>query len=300
MTNTRHAVRAMLPAPGQTRLNDAFLCSATPARLASMSVAAHDQVRLEGAGKDSYALYTIIETSVPEASDDIIRMSSGGMARIGITAGATCVLDSTITRSALCDRTAEALSEFVERLDETNAMHQGLVVCAPHGGMVEAFTARQAERVFAGLQQAGKDVTCWRCKGWRQGGGAYDRWHISSTRISPRSFPLLGQLQNRGFRYAVAFHGYNGGGTAIQIGGSAPDSLKHEVADALRALQGLEHRVEITKPGSDYAGQSPANFVNWLTAGGAGGVQIEQPLDVREKHHQQIAVAVATVFAARL
>lgn len=301
MINTRHAVQVRMERSGQTSLgSDACLCSMPPAALSSMGLALGDQVRIEVTGKDEYALYSVIETSAAEVSDDIVRMNLSAMKRVGATADFAGILDTAITRCIPHDEDAADASEFVERLDETDDKHRGLIVCAPHGGMIEPFTRMQAEHVLAILKGQKKDISCWCCKGWRQNGGAYERWHITSTRLSPRSFPLLGQLQNRAFRYAVSFHGYSGGGTKIQIGGSAPDSLKRELADALRALKGLARRVEMAKPGSDHAGEYPANFVNWLTARGTGGVQIEQPLDVREEHHAQIAGAVAAVFAAHL
>ena len=62
----------------------------------------------------------------------------------------------------------------------------------PGQGQIEPCTDRQAERVAERLQDKG--VSSWRCKGWKQGGGAHERWHITSTDIHPASFPKLGRV----------------------------------------------------------------------------------------------------------
>jgi hypothetical protein len=50
-----------------------------------------------------------------------------------------------------------------------------VVVLAPHGGAIERHTDTQAERVAAMI---GSDrASAWRCRGFRTGAGAFDRWH---------------------------------------------------------------------------------------------------------------------------
>lgn len=299
MFSSRFKVLVEQPVTRSTPLiSDAFLCSMTPAGLRLMHLAVGDQIRIETLRKSEYVLYSVIETPTDEVSDEIVRMGSRGMARVGAAKGFSGILDTTITRSGLSDEDASNESEFVERLDETNATHRGVVVCAPHGGMIEEFTDLQAEYVLTVLRNLGKDVSCWRCKGWRQHKGAYDRWHITSTLISPRSFPLLGQIHQRKFQYALSFHGY--AGQSIKIGGAAPASLKQEIAAELRASPACTWAVDIASSASAYSGDSQKNFVNWLTAPGCGGLQIEQPKDAREQAHSQIAEAVARVLARHL
>jgi phage replication-related protein YjqB (UPF0714/DUF867 family) len=142
-------------------------------------------------------------------------------------------------------------------------------------------------------------VSSWRCKGWKQGGGAHERWHITSTDIHPASFPKLGRVISRGFRYAVAFHGF--GGTGILIGGAAPYDLKREIELAIeRAVAGSGIAVSIAQPGDDLGGSSLRNVVNRLTADGANGIQIEQSYTARERYGQAIADAVAGVYGPKL
>jgi phage replication-related protein YjqB (UPF0714/DUF867 family) len=195
-----------------------------------------------------------------------------------------------VVASGLTDEEAEAANEFVERLvDDDNNL--GLVVIAPHGGIIEVNTDRQAEAVTAAL-----NCSSWICKGWKAGGGGYDRWHITSTKISPRSFPGLGLIASRGFAYSVAFHGMSSGG--VLIGGAAPQELKEMVQAAiLDELSDPDIDVVIAEPGDDNSGMSEENVTNWLTGDGFGGIQLEQSPAVRNGHWQEVADAVISVYS---
>jgi phage replication-related protein YjqB (UPF0714/DUF867 family) len=168
----------------------------------------------------------------------------------------------------------------------------------PGQGQIEPYTdRRQAERVAERLLDKG--VSSWRCKGWKQGGGAHERCHITSTDIHPASFPKLGRVISRNFGYAVAFHGF--GREGILVGGAAPYSLKREVTGAIgRAVAGSGIAVSIAQPGDELGGSSPRNIVNRLTASGTGGIQIEQGSAVREGYWQAIADAVAYEYGPKL
>jgi phage replication-related protein YjqB (UPF0714/DUF867 family) len=271
-------------------------CSADPEKLAAIGRSLGHQVRVVRPSNGNKAIYTVSELR-QESPDRRLRMCLDGRKRLsadGSTfSSGTC--DSSCVRSNLTDAEAEEQGELVERLDESG-IGSALVALAPHGGAIESYTDEQAERVLSQLVAAGKAAACWRCKGWRVGGGAYDAWHITSTEIHPASFPLLDSIKDSGYAYSVAFHGY--GEDSVAVGGAAPLSLKTEVADAIQAVLGGEHLVEVVTSGP-YAGADPNNLCNWLVATGAG-IQIEQPLVVRSGHWQAVADAVATVFAAKL
>ncbi|MFC9359783.1 poly-gamma-glutamate hydrolase family protein [Rhodococcus sp. NPDC057014] len=186
---------------------------------------------------------------------------------------------------------AEVQGEFIERLED-DGHHQRLVVLAPHGGAIESHTDRQAEQVYASL--GSHDSTLWACKGWRPAGNAYRAWHISSGDLSVHSFPLLGSLGARRFRWAVSFHGYRG--PDVLIGGRAPALLKSDVRNAVaRALHGSGVRVRIADPGERYSGESASNLVNRLTVDAAGGIQIEQSRHPRKLYGDAVAAAVSEV-----
>ena len=275
-------------------IEDREHCSADPERLKTIGRSVGQQVRIKRSGSQ-YALYTVSEPR-QESPDNVVRMGADGRRRLGTSYEFAATVYAQVPNPNLTEAEAEARSEFVERLAD-NGTHKGLIAIAPHGGQIEPYTDQQAERVAWRL--AHKGVSSWRCKGWKQGGGAHERWHITSTDIHPASFPKLGRVITRGFRYAVAFHGF--GGSGILIGGAAPDSLKREIELSIeRAVAGSGISVSIAQPGDDLGGSSLRNVVNRLTAGGANGIQIEQSYAAREGYGQAIADAVAGVYASKL
>ncbi|MFN8445760.1 MAG: poly-gamma-glutamate hydrolase family protein [Caldilineaceae bacterium] len=272
-------------------------CSADGNQLATIGCAVGQQIRVKSAIGE-LALYTVSEIR-QERPETIVRMSQKGRTRLA-TAGSeipaefAATVDAQVPHPTHSDECAEANSEFVERLTDDGA-HTGLVVIAPHGGDIEPSTDLQAERVAA--QFAMQNVSCWRCKGWRQGGGAYERWHITSPDLHEASFPLLNTIINRSFSYAVAFHGFEE--PYILIGGGADAMLKCQIKSAIELVladSGID--VRIATEADNFNGDNPHNIVNRLAGG--NGIQIEQSLAARQNHWQRIADAVTSVFRCRL
>jgi len=139
----------------------------------------------------------------------------------------------------------------------------------------------------------------WGCKGFRTGGGAFERWHITSTDVHEASFPLLKTILPRGFAHAVAFHGFSE--EDVLVGGAAPMTLKREIAAALEGvLAGSGIPVRVASPSADNDGDSASNIVNRLTQCGSNGVQIEQSVEARNRFWKAIADAVASVYIVKL
>lgn len=63
-----------------------------------------------------------------------------------------------------------------------------------------------------------KCVSLWGCKGFKQGGGAFNRWYITSRNISEGLFSKLKTVIGRRFEYEVALHDWSA--NFICIGGS--------------------------------------------------------------------------------
>jgi len=269
-------------------IDDNRHCSIDPEKGASVNVYENMQARVIR-NATQYALYTVSETR-QESPDKIVRMGKGGRQRVGTTNEFNGTLDSEVPNPTMTDAEAESNSEFVERLTDDGSS-TSLVALAPHGGMIENYTDEQAERVQASL--AGKGASSWRCKGWKSGGGAYERWHITSTEIDRRSFPSLDTIADRGFQYSVAFHGFSE--PDILIGGGGPQNIKEMVRDAI-ANVATGYTVRLAGPEDPFNGDDPANLVNWLTQNGAGGIQIEQPYGARSNFWEAISDAVAGVF----
>ena len=255
---------------------------------------------------DRFALYTLTDAG-SEGSDGTVRMGREGRGRLG---GADAErfdgqLDTLAVDPAATEADALRGEKLLELLDD-EAQDDCLIVLAPHGGDIERFTDRQAERVRDLLADLG--VTCWQCRGWKPGGGAAARWHITSTDIDAASFPRLSTVAGRGFRHAVSFHGFAAEDAArpdVLVGGAAPDPLKRVMRAVIAdAVAGTGLRVEIAAAADPLGGAEAANLVNRLTIARQGGIQIEQQLRAREgtlpggavPRWQAIAAAVADVY----
>lgn len=278
-------------------LEHAEHCSADPGALAGIGRGVGHQVRVRAAaGGSPVALYTVSQAR-DEQPEGVVRMGRGGRERLGATDSFAAVVHAVVPRPDLDDADAERLHEFVERLDD-DGVSSGLIALAPHGGHIERHTDAQAERVAARLRRYG--VSAWRCRGFGPaGGGAYQRFHITSTDLHEASFPGLAAVAGRGFRHAVAFHGCRT--EEVLVGGGASFPLKAEVASSIEeALGGAGIPVRIAAPCDVFGGDDPRNLVNRLTLGGCGGVHLEQGLRARAEHGREIADAVARVFLPRL
>jgi phage replication-related protein YjqB (UPF0714/DUF867 family) len=268
-------------------------CCAAPQVLATLGSAVGQQVRVTR-NADEYVLYTVSEVRSGDP-DDVVRVGLGGRQRLGTSDEFDAVVDTQVPHPTMSEALAEIAGEFIERLDD-NGRQRKLIVIAPHGGDIERHTDQQAERVASRL--AVRTVSSWRCKGWKRGGGAFDRWHITSTDIDEASFPCLASVINRGFTYAVAFHGFEE--SRILIGGTAPSALKEEIRAAIQGATAGSVDVDIARPEDGLGGDDPRNIVNRLTAGGANGIQIEQSFAARSSSWAAIADAVAEVYRPKL
>jgi phage replication-related protein YjqB (UPF0714/DUF867 family) len=242
------------------------------------------------------ALYTVGEIR-GEPGNNKVRMGWEARARLATTKSLTATLRTTVVApSNMSDAQAQADSEFIERLVD-DGKSASVIACAPHGGWIEQHTDEQAAHMQ--LLLAGHGASSWICKGYKQGGGTFDRWHITSTDISRHSFPGLDKVADRKFAYAVSFHGMIH--DVVLIGGGAPYEIKQLVHAAIaKVLVGSGIDVSLATADDVYSGDSDENLVNWLTAGGVGGVQIEQSMRARNSYGLAIAAAVASVFTKDL
>lgn len=214
----------------------------------------------------------------------VVRMGKAGRDRFGQEViGPVTVIDE--VTSTVGDRESQLQSEFVERF--VDGGENALIALAPHGGAIETNTDVQAEALARDLPGS----CSWVCRGYQVGGGAYDRWHITSTDLHRASFPMLAAFYpRRRFMRAVAFHGHEG--DDVLIGGLAPIALQTKIATALVA-RGI--RAELA-PASRLGGSSPSNLCNRVTVDGQSGIQIEQPLSVRLRRWKVVVEVVFTVL----
>ena len=183
-------------------------CSANLDEIDMIGLKLGQQVRIENptANGKTLALYTIIDThkeqpdvvyvgySKPKDLCDRLELCDESSSTYTFTGN----LNAQVTAVGLTVSQARCNSEFIEQLDD-NGHHRGLIVIAPHGGDIEPYTDEQAEHI--GKQLSSKCVSVWVCKGFKEHGGAFDRWHITSTDISEESFPKLRTVFGRQFEY---------------------------------------------------------------------------------------------------
>jgi|GEM_PF-536883 len=286
----RIPISVQRPLPGRRVIaDDREACSISRPLAIRTGLALHDQVRLIRRPGE-FALYTVAQIN-DEDDEDTVRVGRKGRARLGRAECFSGQLATRVTATGLDPEQAEARGELLESLMD-DGRHNQLVICAPHGGLIEALTAEQAVLT---RELLGRRASAWICRGYRRGGGAFDRWHISSTRLSPRSFPGLAAIADRGFGYALSYHGMEREG--VLLGGSVSTEVKELVRDAIRETVGDRRlRVTIADAGHRHGARSGENFVNWLTAGGQGGLQIEQGPNTRRRHWRELSQAVAQTF----
>lgn len=253
--------------------------------VSQLGLTSGQQIRLRR-NTDEFAVFTV-ETVEGAISNETIWLHDAGLSRLETqdTFGAT--VSNPVPNPNLTPSAAAREGEYVEELRDRG--NRRLVVAAPHGGKIEPYTDRQASRTADRLPES----SAWIGRGWRPGGGAYERWHVTSTDIEPASYPELGTIADREFEHAVSFHGFSGDG--ILVGGGAPNQLKREVLASLEDAVGGVLNVRLATDGA-YAGRDPDNFVNWLTATGRNGIQLEQSFEARTDYWRLIADAVAGVF----
>jgi hypothetical protein len=173
-------------------------CLAHHGDLAGIGRAAGQQVRIMRSEK-RLALYTVDGPSLDEPR--LVGMGRTGRKRLNGPDEFDVTVDAQVVDQRRTDEEAERDGELVERLRVGRG--RKLAVIAPHGGDIEEHTDAQALRVGLGLKAVAPWV--WVCKGWSRAGDAFARWHITSTDISPASFPLLKRLIREPFAYAISF-----------------------------------------------------------------------------------------------
>jgi phage replication-related protein YjqB (UPF0714/DUF867 family) len=288
-------------APLNTEAHAVEHCAVDAESLGALGSAVGRQLLIRQAS-NRLALYTVAERlSVPARA---VHLGTAGLARLGAATPAPHAQKANATiETDFTDGDPEAVARLSEELlGEEDAT--GLAILAPHGGRIEVGTDDQAELVHDMLALNAKPVRGWIARGFNRATGAHTCWHITSSEISEHSFPKLGSLLgpagvNGPFAHAVAFHG-NNDSEAVVVGGGLPrndahtalkTSLASQIHSALEAVMDEPPAVEVKRSGP-LAGSQRHNIVNRVTVRG-NGIQVEQPLAVRDHVPQREAIARA-------
>ena len=169
-----------------------------------------------------------------------------------------------------------------------------LLVCAPHAGDIEANTGRIAATI---RKRLGADrASAWFVHGF--GPDAFDRYHITTNDMTPASYPGLARFADRPFRLVVSVHVWSG--DEVLIGGLARDSLRERIAQRIHAAIEGDRPVVTDYETGKYMAATQNNLVNWLSADGTTGVQLECPPYIVNRYRRPVARAVADVCADAL
>jgi phage replication-related protein YjqB (UPF0714/DUF867 family) len=280
--------------------NESELCSANPATLKSIGRSLGQQVRISRDNTNFVALFTVkqanpaADLSDPELAN-VVRTGQTGRERLGKAGEMAGVVQAKVVD----DGPQTGGVSFFE-LAEDDGKQGYFIAIAPHGGGIEPFTDDQAKEVFTELKTRCFPASFWLCKGdGDKNKGAFARWHITADDLQPACFPLLEPLASRTFFYGVAFHGFDQkeDEADVYIGGAASQRLKRVIEKALNDLNlSMEVKISTSSDPAKFQGFRPENIINRVAA---SGIQLEQSRDAREKFGQQIAGAVAKVFASR-
>lgn len=174
--------------------------------------------------------------------------------------------------------------QYTELLYDDGANDE-VLVCAAHGGLIEPGTAEQAVELTSRLSRA----SCWACLGYDEQRSPFELWHPPSSSFGPTEYPLLAEIADRDFETVISLHGL--GDDRVLVGGGIDAATKRHVSDRLEDV--LTVPVKTVSEGQ-YAGISPDNFVNWLSAD--GGLQLEQSRAVRIDDDYTVVSVLETVL----
>lgn len=261
-------------------------CSVHQSFLDRLGAEAGDQLRLGVTHADEDATYDELLVTVDEAHEDaygVVYAASDDLDLLGVAGFDIGRASATIPHPCYDDREdADEHDELVEVLEEGRD-DASIVVLAPHGGYVELGSGRQAA-----YANEAYGLPAWICYAY-DGAGAFDRWHVTSTAVSDASFPHLARVSERGYETALAVHGRSDfddhDEEFVGVGGrheTAKAAVAAAIEDAYETA-GVDVPVRVLSDG-EYAGTHEDNVVNRIPAGESGGVQLEQPWDVRQDH----------------
>jgi phage replication-related protein YjqB (UPF0714/DUF867 family) len=246
------------------------------------------QLRIRSRATGEVGAYTVHEV---RADDADLRLAKAARDPIGATPGTEVDLRTTVPRADLQFEDAWRSGDVVETVWHDPDADPEVVFCAPHGGDLERNTDQSA--AFA-ARAFGLD----RCSAWMVhnfGADTLDRWHVTSSAISPASYPGLGRLVGTEPSVAVSFHLWNG--DELVVGGRAPADVREDLAEVI--ADAVNETREVVTEGAKYMGDTEANFVNWLPAGKRGGIQLESPAYICQRYRKRLGEAVASFVESR-
>jgi hypothetical protein len=230
---------------------------------------------------------TVTEVHPDEAVD--VRLAKAARRPLDATAPFEARIRSTVPATTLPVPEARRRDEVVETcwLPDAGLAAADVLFCAPHAGDMERNTHRAA--TFAARAFGRERAALWSVRHF--GADSFDRWHVTSSRVHPASYPALGRVAGRTYPLAVSVHLWNG--SDVLVGGLADAADRERVAAAVADAIGGCRDVE-TEDGK-YMARTGANVVNRLTPDRARGIQVELPAYVAQRYRKRVGEALGHV-----
>jgi phage replication-related protein YjqB (UPF0714/DUF867 family) len=232
------------------------------------------QIKLRSGGRS--AAYTVDRLHETEGT---VRLNRDGRALISAVPGDVVAANGTVPVTDY--RAAWEQGDIAETLWTEERPEAALL--APHGGDIEYGTDDTASRIH---KRSKASTWTWMVHGWNP--DAYQRYHISSNRLSPDSYPGLGDLVGRApFPVAVSLHIHTE--DYVAVGGQADATVREDLGKRID-----EHLPDTGDVVTDhgrmkYAGTKDNNVVNRLSP---QGIQIELTPKSAYVHREAVAKAV--------
>ncbi|MFC6723307.1 poly-gamma-glutamate hydrolase family protein [Halobium palmae] len=212
-------------------------------------------------------------------TEETVRLNRDGRTLVSATPGDTAVVDGTVPAADYRDAWEQGdITETIWRDPSPKA-----AVLAPHGGDIEYGTDDTASRIH---KRSDVPTHTWMVHGWNP--DAYQRYHISSNRLSPHSYPGLRGLVDRApFPVAVSLHIHIA--DYVAVGGGADRDVRVSLGDRIDQCLPDTRDVVVDHDRMKYAGTEDSNVVNRLSP---QGIQIELTPEDTYVHREAVAKAV--------
>ena len=172
-----------------------------------------------------------------------------------------------------------------------------LAILAPHGGDIETQTDTAAVEMYKKMPN--NSTSLWMFQGFdsteTNDNKAKRQYHVTSSEISSKQFPAIGEIDDVGFQYCVSFH-IKRNAEVFEIGGLADKGIREDVAETLVGTTGGEWNAITDHDEGEYMAVSEQNITNRLTDDSQSGVQIEMPGRAAKIYRKSIAEDLAEYF----
>lgn len=194
---------------------------------------------------------------------------------------------------------ARRRNEFTETA-HVESYRSSVLALAYHGGDIEANTDESAWWFHKKCKEHGVDADVYTARGF--GKDNFGRWHVGSSSMHLRSFPLLRDVASRQYDLVVSFHLHDvtdPDRPKVLVGGRVSDGLRERTATRLDDALPAKYEYVTDRDAHSMMGGSHRNLVNWLSRSGEDGLQIEVTPRISQTKRKTVGREVALAVLER-